>query len=366
VLRLRHGRGAGDAVQGDTVEVEVKVTAVRIAGLGACLLLAGSLAACGGDASAGSAQSITLYNGQHEQTTQALVAAFEKQTGINVTVRSNAEAVVTAQILQEGSRSPADVIYTENSPPLEKLQEQHLLAGVSPSTLAAVPASYNSPAGDWVGVSARVTVLVYNTSALSPAQLPASALDLASPKWKGKFGFAPSETDLQPVITSITKAHGQAAALDWLKGLKANAGSNVYPDNETVMAKVNSGQVQIALINNYYWYRLRLQLGASAMHSAVAHLAGGDSGYVLDVSGAGVLASSKHQAAAQEFLAFLVSAQGQAIIAHSDSYEYPLRPGVPAAALLTPLSQLSPAPDTIADLGDGVLPLSLLQQAQLG
>jgi iron(III) transport system substrate-binding protein len=351
--------------------------AARIAGLAAGVLLAGAVAACGGAASAGSSggtapadltgtQSLTLYNGQHEQTTQALVDAFEKQTGIKVTVRSDGEAVVTAQILQEGSRSPADVIYTENSPPLQKLAEHQMLAPVSAGTLAAIPSRYDSPNGDWVGVSARVTVLVYNTSDLTPAQLPASALDLASPKWKGKFGFAPTETDLQPVITSITKAHGQAAALAWLKGLKDNAGSNVYPDNETVMAKVNSGQVQIALINNYYWYRLRLQLGAGAMHSAVAHLAAGDSGYVVDVSGAGILASSAHKAAAQKFLAFLVSPQGQQIIAQSDSYEYPLHPGIPAASLLTPFSQLHPVPDTIADLGDGLAPLNLLQQAQLG
>ena len=346
--------------------------AVRVAGLAACGLLAGSLAACGGSASAGSggsagsAQTITLYNGQHEQTTQALVTAFERQTGIKVKVRSDSEAVLTAQILQEGSRSPADVIYTENSPPLTRLADQHLLAPADASTLASVPARYDSPADDWAGVSARVTVLVYNTRALSQTQLPASAMDLANPTWKGKFGFAPSETDLQPVITSITRAHGRAAALAWLRGLKANAGSNVYPDNETVIAKVNSGQVQIALINNYYWYRLRLQLGAAAIHSAVAHLAAGDSGYVLDVSGAGVLASSQHKAAAQKFLAFLVSAQGQGIIAHSDSYEYPLRPGIAASALLTPFSQLSPAPDTITELGDGLMPLSLLQQAQLG
>ena len=352
--------------------------AVRVAGLAACGLLAGSLAACGGAAtagsdgsggsggSAGSAQTITLYNGQHEQTTQALVTAFERQTGIKVKVRSDSEAVLTAQILQEGSRSPADVIYTENSPPLTRLADQHLLAPADASTLASVPARYDSPADDWAGVSARVTVLVYNTRALSQTQLPASAMDLANPKWKGKFGFAPSETDLQPVITSITRAHGRAAALAWLRGLKANAGSNVYPDNETVIAKINSGQVQIALINNYYWYRLRLQLGAAAIHSAVAHLAPGDSGYVLDVSGAGVLASSQHKAAAQKFLAFLVSAQGQGIIAHSDSYEYPLRPGIAASALLTPFSQLSPAPDTITELGDGLMPLSLLQQAQLG
>jgi iron(III) transport system substrate-binding protein len=88
------------------------VRAVRIAGLAACGLMAGSLAACSAASGAGSAgpggagQTITLYNGQHEQTTQALVTAFERQTGISVKVRSDSEAVLTAQILQEGSRSP--------------------------------------------------------------------------------------------------------------------------------------------------------------------------------------------------------------------------------------------------------------------
>ena len=46
------------------------------------------------------------------------------------------------------------------------------------------------------------------------------------------------------------------------------------------------------------------------MHSQIAYFAPRDPGYVIDVSGAGVLASSHHQAAADEFLAFLVSAAG--------------------------------------------------------
>ena len=341
-----------------------RVAAAAVAGL-----LAASLTACGASAggSGDSPDQLTLYNGQHEQTTQALVDAFEKQTGIKVTIRSDDEDVLVQQIGQEGSRSPADVIYTENSPALERLQDNHLLAPVGASTLASVPSRYSSPSGDWVGVSARVAVLDYNTTRLSPAQLPSSVMQLASPKWKGKIGLAPQETDFQPIITSIARAHGTAAALAWLKGVKANAGNDLYPDNETLTSKINSGQVEIGLINHYYWYRLREQVGAAAMHSALHYFAPGDPGYVIDVSGAGVLASSAHKAAAQKFLAFLTSAAGQRILVHSDSWEYPLRPGVAAEAGLTPLAQLKPdTSDTIADLGDGSTALSLLQQAQLG
>ena len=330
-------------------------------------MLAASAAACGASGGDASANGLVLYNGQHEQTTQALVNAFEKQTGITVTVRSGDEDQLAEQIMQEGSRSPADVIFTENSPALMKLAGQHLLAPTDASTLAAVPSAYDSPAGNWVGVTARVSALVYNTSALKPSQLPSSVMDLAKPQWAGKIGIAPGETDFQPIITSIADTYGSAAALTWLKGVKANAGSHVYPDNETITSEVNSGQVEIGLINHYYWYRLRAEIGAAKMHSALHFFAPADPGYVLDVSGAGILASSTHKAAAQKFLAFLVSAAGQRIIAQTDSFEYPIRPGVAANPQLPPLSSLHPDPaDTVARLGDGSLALALLQQAQLG
>lgn len=320
-------------------------------------------AACG--SGSGGSATITLYNGQHEQTTNALVAAFEKQTGITVRVRNDDEAVLVNQIIAEGSASPADVIYTENSPALEQLQAHRLLAPVMSSTLAAVPSAYNSPRSDWVGVSARVSVLVYNTNQVNATQLPRSVMDLANSRWKGKLALAQGETDFQPIVTSIIKAHGTQAAARWLKAVKANAGSNVYPDNEAVTAQVNNGHATIGIIDSYYWYRERAQVGASNMHSAIATFSPGDAGYVVDVSGAAVLRSSAHRAAAQRFLAFLVSRQGQEIIAHGQSFEYPIGSGVTTAQPLQPFDSLRPAPLTIADLGDGSAAIALLQTVQL-
>jgi iron(III) transport system substrate-binding protein len=86
---------------------------------------------------------------------------------------------------------------------------------------------------------------------------------------------------------------------------------------------------------------------------------------VLDVSGAAVLKSSHHQAAADKFLAFLVSRQGQEILAHSDSFEYPLGSGVVTAQPLRPFVSLQPAPLSIAELGDGAEAVALLHQSQL-
>jgi iron(III) transport system substrate-binding protein len=308
-------------------------------------------------------QSITLYNGQHEQTTALLVSAFAKHTGVKVSVRSADEAELGNQIIQEGSSSPADVFYTENTPVLEHMREQNLLARLAPTTLAAIPARYNSPQGNWIGISGRVSALVYNTSQVSPTSLPSSILALAQPQWKGKLGVAPSESDFQPLITAITKLDGAAAAERWLEGIKTN--SKIYPSNETVVTQVNNGESAIGPINHYYWYRLRDEVGQSGLHSALHYYAPGDPGDLLNVSGAAVLKSSSHQAAAQAFVAFLVSREGQEVIAHSHSYEYPLRPGVRAASSLRPLGQLQLTPITLSELGDGSAPLALEQQLGL-
>jgi iron(III) transport system substrate-binding protein len=335
------------------------------------------LAACGSSSSHGgvggsskgaegslSGQTITLYNGQHEQTTSALVAAFEKKTGVTVKVRNDDEDVLAQQIEQEGSKSPADVFYTENTPPLVRLDEKGLLAKIDPSTLPAVPAHDSAADHTWIGVSARVSELDYNTNDLSPSQLPASVLDLANPKWKGKLDIAPSETDFQPIVTSVAADIGDAATVTWLKALKANAGSHQDPDNETIVANINKGTTQIGVVNHYYWYRLRDEEGATGMHSALHYFAPHDDGYLLDVSGAAVLKSSTHQQAAQALVAFLVSARGQHVLASGDSWEYPIGSGV-TNPKLPPFSSLQPKAFSLSQIGDGTKAVTLMQEAGL-
>jgi iron(III) transport system substrate-binding protein len=334
------------------------------AALAACC---GVLAGCG-TASGTDSQSITLYNGQHVQTAEALVNAFEKDTGITVNIRSDDEDTLADQIVTEGSHSPADVFYTENSPPLESLQAKGLLAKVESSTLSLTPAKYNSPDGDWVGVSARVSVLIYNPSLISASQLPTQVSQLAEPKYKGKLALAPQETDFQPIVTSYLRAYGKSATLTWLKAVYANASGHIYPDNETIADYVNRGAAAFGIVNQYYWYRMRAEIGAGRVHSEITHFAAGDPGYVVDISGAAVLKSSTHQAAAQKFLAFMVSKQGQSIIgdpSKSISFEYPIASGVTTQAPETPFNQLQPYPMTIAELGTGATAIALMRQAGL-
>lgn len=306
---------------------------------------------------------ITLYSAQHEGMTKALVAAFEKQTGISVRVRFGEDAELANQIAAEGSASPADVFLTENSPPLMLLEQKRLLAKVAPATLAEVPARYSSPAGEWVGVAGRATALIYNPKLIAVGRLPRSILDLGGLAWKGKLAIAPSEADFQPVVAAVLKLEGRSAAKRWLAGFARNA--KVYNDNEGIVAAVERGQVAAGVIDHYYWYRAAEANGMRDMRSKLYYFGNRDPGALIDVSGAAVLRSSKNGSLAQRFLAFLVSKTGGRTLVASGDWEYPLGSGVAPASQLKPLSQLDPPRIRLAQLGDGSEALRLLQEAGL-
>src|SRR5271155_995289 len=146
------------------------------------------------------AASLTLYSAQHEQTVDLLTKEFTRETGVDVKVHSGEAPELASQLVKEGASSGADVFFTENSPELELLSEKGLLSKVAPETLASVPANDSGANGDWVGVSARENVLVFNTDMIKEAELPPSLLDLAKPEWKGKVAIAPTDADFLPLV----------------------------------------------------------------------------------------------------------------------------------------------------------------------
>jgi iron(III) transport system substrate-binding protein len=307
---------------------------------------------------------LTLYSAQHPQVVGMLTKAFTAKTGIVMRVHSGEGPEIANQILREGGRSPADVVFVENSPELTLLDQRHMLAPVDKATLGIVPGVDSAANGDWLGVLERQNVLAWNPKLIAAAALPAHLTDLADPAWKGKVAIAPSDADFLPLVGAMIHAEGKAKTQAWLEGLKRNA--KIYQDDEAVVAAVNRGSVATGIINNYYWARLRTETGAANTQSRIAHFAAGDVGNLLNVSGAGVLASSKHQQQAQEFLAFLVSDQAQrALAASSVDYEYPLRPGVAPNKLLDPMDTLHPPAIAPAELGNDREAAALIQQAGL-
>jgi iron(III) transport system substrate-binding protein len=324
----------------------------------ACTLVAGGMSR----ALAADETTLTLYNGQHSHTTAALAAAFTKATGINVAIRKGGSSQLANQIIEEGAGSPADVFYSEESPPVAAVAGKGLLAKLDADTIKQIPAEYVAKDGTWVSASARCRVVVFNKGMIKDSDLPASVLDFATAAWKDKVAFVPTSGAFQEQIVAIEKLKGRDAALNWLKGLKQYG--RIYNGNGAAMKAVERGEIATALVNNYYWFALAKENGEANMKSGVHYMRNKDPGALITVSAAGVLKSSKKLKQAQQFLAFMVSAPGQQAIVDSVA-EYPVRPGIKSPWALKPFTELEPPAITPDDLGDAASALKLEREAGL-
>jgi iron(III) transport system substrate-binding protein len=307
-------------------------------------------------------QTLALYNGQHRPPVEALVAAFTAATGIAIVTRNGNSAQLASQLIEEGANSPADVFWSEESPSLAAIDAKGLLAPLDAETLKQIPAEYAAKDGTWIGAGARCRVVVYNKSMIELSALPKTVLDFAGESWADKVAFAPNSGAFQQQVVAVSLLKGRDVALNWLKGLRQYG--RVYNSDSAAVEAVEGGDIAVALSNNYYWHALEHELGADSMNSALYFIGNGDPGTLITVSGAGVLKTSKKSVAAQRFVAFMVSAEGQAAIVGAIA-EYPLRPSVVSPFSLKPFDQLDPAPVTPADLGDAADALALLREADL-
>lgn len=313
-------------------------------------------------AQAASTKTLTLYNGQHAKTTQALAEAFTKSTGISIDVRKGSSAQLANQIMEEGASSPADIFYSEESPPVAALAEKGLLATLDSNTLEQVPHGCTGKEGSWTAVSARCRVIVFNRDMVKESDLPSSVMDMATENWKDRVGFVPTSGAFQEQIIAIKILKGREAALNWLKGLKQYG--RIYNGNKAAMRAVESGEIASALINNYYWYSLADEIGADKMKSALHYSENKDPGALITVSAAGILKSSRNLKLAQQFVAFLVSEAGQQVLVKTVA-EYPMHRGVQSPYHLKPFSELDPPDVSPADLGDAADALALRREAGL-
>lgn len=318
----------------------------------AALLAATLLAACGGG------DSITVYSGRNEALIGPILERFEEDTGIEVAVKYGSTSELTATLLEEGSRTPADVFIAQDAGALGAVEDADLFAPLDAALLGRVPAPFQSPDGRWVALSGRARVVVYNTERVSPDDLPASILDFTDPRWRGRIGWAPTNGSFQAFVTALRVAEGEDGARAWLEGIRANEAGE-YPNNSSIVEAVAQGEVEVGFVNHYYLYSFLRERG-EGFTARNYYTAPGDIGTLVNVAGAGVLAASDHADLAARLVDYLLSVDAQTYFAEETS-EYPVIDGVTASADLPPLSTIQPPAIDLGDLDDLEGTLELLR-----
>lgn len=323
-------------------------------------LLAGAmaLAACTGS-SEETSNTLTIYSGRSEELIGPLIEQFSEQTGIKVSIRYGGTSEMAATILEEGDNSPADVFYGQDAGALGALAAEDRLVPLSDDVLNLVESRFRSPDGVWIGTSGRARVVVYNTDRVDPADLPDSIMGFADPEWHGRIGWPPTNGSFQAFVTAMRQTEGEEATRQWLEGIIAND-PIAYPKNSVALAGVAAGEVDIAFVNHYYLFRA-LQEEGDSFAARNYYLPDGDIGALINVAGAGIVDTSQNQNTAEQFIAFLLSADAQQFFA-DETYEYPLISGIDINPNLPPLSDIATPDIDLTDLADLQGTLELLQE----
>jgi iron(III) transport system substrate-binding protein len=291
---------------------------------------------------------LTVYSGRAADLIGPLLEQFAEEQDVGIDVRYGDSGELAQLIDTEGEDSPADVFISQSPGAVAFLDGDDRLAALPDDILEAVEADDHAADGHWVGVTARVRVLVYNTEEVDPATLPESVFDLTDPQYRGQVGVAPPNASFQDFVTSMRLDTGDDQTLDWLEAMAANE-AVTYPNNVTIVEAVGRGEILYGLVNHYYNEQAKAE--DPDVSSENYFFPEGDLGNLLLVTAASVVDSSDQPDVGADLVEFLLTADAQEYFAE-ETKEYPLAAGVQPSGDLTPLEDLGVTRVPFDELGD--------------
>jgi iron(III) transport system substrate-binding protein len=351
-----------------SLSFSLRPTRGKLGAIAAVALLLPALAACSSDSNSNSGATessetgeLVVYSGRSEELVGPLFAEFTEATGINISARFGDSAELAAQMLEEGDRSPAQVYFSQDAGALGSVNS--LLSALPESVTSLVAPEYRAVDDTWTGVTGRARVIAYDPENVPADQVPQSVFELTDEKWRGQVAIAPTNASFQSFVTAMRLTQGDEVTQDWLTGLVKNEVQS-YEKNGLILDAVDSGQVQLGLINHYYWYEKAAEVGQENMRAQISFMAPQDPGSLVNVAGVGILKGAAENPAAIEFVQWLLSPNTQEWFV-ANTFEYPLITGVASAPELPALDTLAGPDIELAQLADLPATLAMLQDVGL-
>lgn len=307
-------------------------------------------------------EALTVYSGRNPKLVGPLLDLFTEESGISVKRRYGGTAELAAQILEEGDSTRADLFFAQDAGALGALAKADRLSPLG-ALAEAVPARYRADDSAWVGVSGRARVIAYDDRTLLEADVPDSVFELTDPRWRGKVAIAPTNASFQSFVTGMRVLAGEGRTEKWLRDLQAN-GVKEYDSNVAILDAVDRGEVELGLINHYYWFEKAKEIGKDKLHAQLKFLQADDPGALVNVAGVGILKGTDRETDATKLVTFLLGQTAQTYF-RDVTFEYPISAGVVAAEGLPPLADVAGPDLDLADLDRLDETLALLERTGL-
>ena len=265
---------------------------------------------------------LTIFTSRQPQLLEPIIENFSQETGIKVNLLSGNAQELMERIDIEGDKSKADIFMTVDAGVLWQATERNIFSKTDSNILKEnVPSYLRDPDGQWFGLSKRARTIVFSNDQFSQNDF-SSYEDLANPKWKGKLCLRTSKKVYnRSLIASMIDAYGFEQTQNVVSGWISNLATEVFSNDTNALKAVSSGQCGVTIVNTYYLARLLDDSKYDNLELFWANQSG--RGVHVNISGAGIVKTSKNKENAQKLLEYLSSNSAQDLYASANK-EYPV------------------------------------------
>lgn len=295
-----------------------------------CLVLGLVLVGCGDDRAQDN-ETLVVYASADEPVARLIVDAFEKESGIDVTLRLDSEASKTVGLAErlraQRAHPEADVFWSSECFVMDALAVEGILTPLPATVVESWPRKLVSADDRWAGFAGRVRVVVWNPQKIEETLVPTSLEGCSSREKNVTLAIA-------DVRFGTTRGHFSALAAlmsdeswsNWCQQLAQSNPMLLPGGNAAVVDAVASGEAMVGLTDSddaiaaqaqgrsIAWRPIGLGLDAEC---------GPHSVFVIPNT-VGIIVGARHPDSAAEFAQFLLSSRGESILAQSASANVPL------------------------------------------
>ena len=248
------------------------------------------------------------------QIVRPMVEAFEqKYPGIKVQYSRATSSDVALKIRNEARARRVQADLFDGSNTVFLLQEANLVAEYQPQAAASWPPQLRDPKGHWTALNLFYWTSAYNTNLVKAEEAPKTYEDLLDPKWKGKIAWTYDLTPGGPpgFVHNILTMFGEEKGTEYLKKFAAQEPVTIPAAQRVVLDKVISGEYPLAVMILNYHATISAAQGAPVKWIKMEPL-------LESMSLVSIVKDAPHPNAARLFVEFMLSDEGQRVMAASD------------------------------------------------
>ena len=294
--------------------------------------LAGSvlLASLAGSAPAVAEGNLVVYCGVQEEWCQAMVNAFQKQTGITVSMTRKSAGEIFAQLKAEAANPQGDIWWGGTGDPHLQAAEEDLTVDYESPNLGQLRdwaiKQHETAKGRTVGIYLGALGFGYNTDLLksSGAEAPKCWADLIKPEFEGEVQVANpnSSGTAYNMLATIVQIMGEEKAFEYLKALNKNV--NQYTKSGAAPAQaVARGETTIGIS---FQHDLVTPIRTSKAHIAVVSPCEGTG---FEIGSESIIKGAKNLENAKKWYDWALTAEAQKLAVQANSFQLPSNKDAP-------------------------------------